>query len=158
MKKFITSLLLTTSIVLLTSSFPFSKLEETNNVKIENKSEEISPIMTLEQIVKMTNKEFSALKGSNMSLKEKLVLKITQRQLKKEIKAGRVSNDEELDIKAYMAEEMPKFNVGGFILGFLLGLIGVGLAHIFSNNKNFRRSSWYGFGAWIILVLIFALV
>ena len=46
------------------------------------------------------------------------------------------------------------FNFGGFFLGFLLGLIGVGLAYIFSDDEVFRRSAWYGLGTWVILLLI----
>ena len=47
-----------------------------------------------------------------------------------------------------------EFNIGGFLLGFLLGLIGVGLAYIFSDDPHFRRSAWYGLGTWAIIVLI----
>ena len=47
-----------------------------------------------------------------------------------------------------------EFNFGGFILGFLLGLIGVALAYIFSSDDAFRRSAWYGLGTWLILLLI----
>jgi hypothetical protein len=46
------------------------------------------------------------------------------------------------------------FNFGGFILGLLLGLIGVGLAYIFSDDDAFRRSAWYGFGTWLIIWLL----
>ena len=47
-----------------------------------------------------------------------------------------------------------EFHFGGFILGLLLGIIGVGLAYILSNNTTFRRSAWYGLGAWIIVYLL----
>ena len=49
-----------------------------------------------------------------------------------------------------------EFNFGGFILGLLFGLIGVGLAYIFSNDEAFRRSAWYGLGTLLILLLILA--
>ena len=49
------------------------------------------------------------------------------------------------------------FNIGGFLLGFLLGLIGVGLAYIFSDDPSFRRSAWQGLGAFVILILILSM-
>ena len=61
-----------------------------------------------------------------------------------------VSNENEINVLAPPAE----FHFGGFILGLLLGLIGVGLAYIFSNNADFRRNAWYGFGTWLILWLL----
>jgi hypothetical protein len=42
----------------------------------------------------------------------------------------------------------------GFALGLLLGLIGVILAHIFSSDRTFRKSSWYGFGVLLIILLV----
>lgn len=42
----------------------------------------------------------------------------------------------------------------GFAIGLLLGLIGVILAHIFSSDKTFRKSSWYGFGVLLIILLV----
>ena len=47
-----------------------------------------------------------------------------------------------------------EFNIGGFLLGFLLGLIGVGLAYIFSNDESFRRSAWYGCGTFVIIYIL----
>ncbi len=48
-----------------------------------------------------------------------------------------------------------KFEIGGFLLGFLLGLIGVLISYLFSKNPDFRRSSWYGLAAWAIIYLLF---
>ena len=61
-----------------------------------------------------------------------------------------VSQDSQLITEAPPAE----FHFGGFILGLLLGLIGVGLAYIFSTDADFRRNAWYGLGAWMILWLL----
>jgi hypothetical protein len=47
-----------------------------------------------------------------------------------------------------------EFHFGGFILGLLLGIIGVGLAYIFSSDAAFRRNAWYGFGTWMIIWLL----
>ena len=47
-----------------------------------------------------------------------------------------------------------EFQIGGFLLGLLLGLIGVLLAYIFSDDKDFIRSAWYGVGTWMIIYLL----
>jgi hypothetical protein len=56
--------------------------------------------------------------------------------------------------KASMTAPPAEFHFGGVILGLLLGLLGVGLAYIFSDNPDFRRNAWYGCGTWVLLYLI----
>jgi len=158
MKRIITTLVLGICIVSLTSSLPVGKVDNVITTEVATKSNEVPQTMTLEQVVKMSTKDFAELKGSKITFKERLVLKFTQKQLKREIRKGNLSKDQEINVKKYVDNEMPKFNVWGFVLGFFLGLIGVGLAHIFSNSKSFRRSSWYGLGAWIILLLILSVL
>ena len=46
------------------------------------------------------------------------------------------------------------FKFGPFIVGLLFGLIGVGLVYIFTDDKDSRRSAWYGLGTWLILFLL----
>ena len=52
------------------------------------------------------------------------------------------------------------FNLGGFALGFLLGLIGVLIAYLINDDKKSDRVkwAWIGLAAWIvILILVFIL-
>ena len=72
---------------------------------------------------------------------------VTENNVKTEIVK---SQDESSNILAPPVE----FHFGGFLLGLLLGLIGVGLAYIFSDNPDFRRNAWYGMGVWIIIYLL----
>jgi hypothetical protein len=62
--------------------------------------------------------------------------------------------EKEVNLKAAVSSASGDFDAGGFFVGFLLGLIGVGLVYIFSDDSAARRSSWKGFGAWIILLLV----
>jgi len=50
-----------------------------------------------------------------------------------------------------------EFQFGPFLAGMLLGLIGVGLVHIFSSDSSAKKNSWYGFGSWLILLLVLSL-
>jgi hypothetical protein len=121
-------------------------------------AEEAKPQMGLlaldvQQILTLTPKSYEELTGKKMSFRDKLALKFVQRNIKKDLKKNGTVN-----LPDYVDEDgSTRFNIGGFALGLLLGFIGVALAHIFSNSKSFRRSSWYGLGAIIIIALVITL-
>lgn len=120
--------------------------------KIPEKKETSISKMNVEQILALTPKTYEELTGEKMSFKDKIALRYVQKNIKRELK-----KNGKVDLRDYIDGDSMRFNIGGFALGLLLGLIGVGLAHIFSNSKSFRRSSWYGLGALVIILLIVAL-
>ena len=93
-----------------------------------------------------------------MSFKERMGLRIAQKNIRSEIKSKSIEENAIINYKMAIVNGESTFKIGGFILGFLLGLIGVGLAYIFSNDKDFIRSTWKGLGAWVILILVLAFV
>lgn len=92
----------------------------------------------MEQFVKLTPKEYGVMRGKKLSFVEKIEFKILQKRFKK---------------KLYDGDDSTGFSIGGFALGFLLGLIGVLLAYIFSQDRNFRKWTWIGFGVYAIIVI-----
>jgi len=108
--------------------------------------------------VELSSKDFSKVVGRKLNFKERIALGLVQKKFKAEIKAGHLTADTVINLNQLADEKMPQFNIGGFLLGFFLGLIGVALAYIFSNDKGFRRNSWYGLGAWLILVVIAVMI
>lgn len=96
----------------------------------------------LEKFSKMTVKEYELSTGKKMNTFQKIAFKSAQRKAVKQLKA------------AYGDSETEGFNLGGFLLGLILGGIGVLGAYIFSKDRNFRKWAWLGWGTWVALYLI----
>ena len=93
-----------------------------------------------------------------MSFKQRMALRMAQRNLKKEIKNNSIDENSIMNYDEAMGNGESSFKIGGFLLGFFLGLIGVGLAYIFSSDSDFIKSTWKGLGAWVILLLVLVLI
>ena len=129
---------------LLTSAVP---------VRVDGTAPVTAPV-TVDALVKMNSREFAEVIGHKLSLKEKIVFRIAQRELRKEIKREGIQSDATLDVQQMMADGEKGFYFGGFILGLLLGLIGVLIAYLMKKDKAFIRSTWIGWGVWVALVVI----
>lgn len=92
----------------------------------------------MEKVVHMSVKDYEVFTGKKMNLVDRFTFRVIQKQFKRR-----------------MAEDLTSgFNLGGFFLGFLLGLLGVLGAYIFSRDRNFRKWTWIGLGGAIIFSLI----
>jgi hypothetical protein len=129
---------------LLTSAVP---------VRVDGTAPVTAPV-TVDALVKMNSREFAELVGHKLSLKEKIVFRIAQRELRKDMKREGLQSDATLDVQQMMADGEKGFYFGGFILGLLLGLIGVLIAYLMKKDKAFIRSTWIGWGAWVVLLVI----
>lgn len=110
--------------------------------------------VTVDALLKMNSREFAEAIGHKLSLKEKIVFRIAQSELRKDIKREGLQSDATLDVQQMMADGEKGFYFGGFILGMLLGLIGVLIAYLRKKDKAFIRSTWIGWGVWVALVVI----
>ena len=119
-----------------------------------NENAPVTAPVTVDALVKMNSREFAEVIGHKLSLKEKIVFRIAQRELRKEIKREGIQSDATLDVQQMMADGEKNFYFGGFILGLLLGLIGVLIAYLMKKDKAFIRSTWIGWGAWVVLLVI----
>jgi hypothetical protein len=122
-------------------------------VRVNETTPATAPV-TVDALVKMNSREFAEVIGHKLSLKEKIVFRIAQRELRKEIKREGIQSDATLDVQQMMADGEKNFYFGGFILGLLLGLIGVLIAYLMKKDKAFIRSAWIGWGVWVALVVI----
>lgn len=145
MKKFLNFPLLLILVVFLTSAIPPVK---TKKVVIEPSTE---ASITFRELLDLSPKQYTELTGEKLNFKEKLAFSFMKKKLRND---KSLNLDEKVDVKKAAANASGGFNIVGFLVGLLFGLIGVALVHIFSQDKAARRSSWMGFGVILIALLI----
>ena len=105
----------------------------------------------------MKVKDLEAITGNKMKLADKLGFALAQKQLRNSINADGTINNKKLSKAAARAVDGSGFHLGGFALGFLLGLIGVLIAYLIKDDKKSMRVkwAWIGLAAWVVIWLIF---
>jgi hypothetical protein len=153
MKRFITLIL---ALVVLSSSFASvvepSKKASDILVPIGSSGYKIS----LQDLSQISVKDFETLSGQHFKLTDKIGFKLAQRELRKSINNDGSLNSKKLNKFLKKADGETGFHVGGFALGFLLGLIGVLIAYLINDDKKSNRVkwAWIGLGAWVVILLI----
>lgn len=95
--------------------------------------------ISLADYVTLTPKEYKTLTGKKLSLKEKISLKLSQRQLKKVINKDGTVNAQKLQ-KYYDDEQCSR--PAWFLIGFFLGAIGLLIAAFTNRDKRRDRVKW----------------
>ncbi len=133
------------SFFLLTFNFVGYSLP-TNSTPIEQ--------ITVGDFIDLSTKEYKALNGNKLNFKERVEFRANKILLKRAVKKN------ELDASTSFAESSGfQMKWGPFVLGLLLGLIGVigVLAFTKKPKKNAVLSALIGWGAWLILASILIL-
>jgi hypothetical protein len=104
---------------------------------------------TVEQFLQLTPKKYKEITGKRMSLTQKLSLKYAQHKVKKMMKKGKT-----IDMAAFTKElDTSDFNIGGFVLGLLLGPIGILIAYLIDDPLVIKWA-WIGGIIWLGIVLL----
>ena len=121
-------------------------------IPVGKKGKKIS-LLTLSQI---SVKDFEKQSGMDLRLADKIGFLIAQRDLKKSINEDGSFNNKKVHKFLKRFGGATGFHVGGFALGFFLGLIGVLIAYLIKDDiKNNRRKwAWIGWGTVVVLYLI----
>jgi len=112
--------------------------------------------VSLFDLSRMKVKDLEAMTGTKMKLSDKVGYAIAQKQLRNSINSDGTINNKKLNKIAAKADTGSGFHLGGFALGFLLGLIGVLIAYLIKDDKKAARVkwAWLGLAAWIVILLI----
>lgn len=113
--------------------------------------------LSLMDLSQIRVKDYESLSGKKMTFLNKISFKLSQRELRKSINTDGTLNSKKLNgLANKMAAGESGFNIGGFALGLFLGLIGVLIAYVISDDKKAARTkwAWIGFGVAVILYLL----
>ena len=149
MKKII---LLFTVICLVVNSFAAFTLEAPPvkasevYITVGSKGEKIS----LLDLSRMKIKDLQQLTGKKMNLFDKIGFSLAQKKLRQSINHdGTFSQKKIHKFFSRAGDGSSGFHLGGFALGFLLGLIGVLVAYLINDDKKSSRVKW----AWLGLLI-----
>lgn len=124
------------------------------------KTETASPADVLSKMdpktfLSLTPAKIQEMTGKKMTFKQKLGLKLAQRDVKKQLKQGKEVNMADMAKRADGG-----FNWGAGALGFFLGLIGVLIVYLaFKNDKaTARKSAWIGLAIWVALSIVLFII
>ena len=105
--------------------------------------------MTVQDFLALTPKKYRELTGKKMTMSQKISLKIGQRKVKKMVK-----KNQPIDLQtAAPGVDTSDFNIGGFILGLLLSIIGVLIAYLIG-DRTVIKWAWIGFAISFVIWLL----
>ena len=110
--------------------------------------------ISLLELSKISKTDLEKMTGRKMTGIQSYAFKGAQKKMNKGIdKNGIVTNKK---MQKAFADGETGFNIGGFALGFFLGLIGVLIAYIIDDEKkqNRRKWAWIGLASIVVLSLL----
>lgn len=103
-------------------------------------------------------KDYEILTGRHLKFFDRLAFKGAQKKLKNSFNSdGTINNKRLLRFTDNDGDHSTGFHVGGFLLGFFLGLIGIVIAYVAGGDDDVKRNrakwEWIGFGVNVVIFL-----
>jgi hypothetical protein len=112
--------------------------------------------VSLQELATMKVADLEQKTGQKMGLLGRLEFKLAQKKLRHSINAdGTINNKKMAMLASRDMDGETGFHLGGFALGFLLGLIGVLIAYLINDGKHSNRVkwAWIGLAVWVVILL-----
>src|SRR4030095_751912 len=111
------------------------------------------PVDLIDGSFRISVKEYETLSGKKMKLIDKVNFKLKQRELKKSINNDGTFRDKRVEKYFNRLLGLGIFNLGGFLLGLFLSLIGVLIAYLITGEGKKSRITWAWVGAIISAIV-----
>ena len=102
--------------------------------------------------------ELEKVTGKKMNFLQRMAFKGAQKKMRNAINEDGVVTDKKMQKMFGSADGESGFHLGGFALGFLVGLIGVLIAYLLNDDKKRNRVKWAWLGLAAAFVLSIALI
>ena len=111
--------------------------------------------ISLQDLSVISKKDLEKFTGRKMNFTESLAFRGAQKKLRNGISDDGMITDKKIQ-KMFYSDGESGFHLGGFALGFLLGLIGVLIAYLLHDDKqqNRRKWAWIGLAVSVVLSII----
>ncbi len=113
--------------------------------------------VSLLELSTMNVDDLEHLTGKKMGWLKKMEFKLALRKLRHSIKPdGTIDNKSLARLRGGYYDDDGSFHIGGFALGFFVGLIGVLIAYLINDDYHHRRVkwAWIGFGCFAVLYIL----
>jgi len=141
------------------SAFTSLVVEPSTPVIIKEPKPNALSLISAKQFLALTPQKYQELTGKKMNLIQKMELKVVQHKVKKMVKKGEVVSMADVQKKF---SDMGEMDVLGFLLGLILGPIGVIIVLILKETGDVGpdtlRWSLYGLLVWLAIVFLVILL
>jgi len=155
-------LTLTAAFLIASSVFAFSSIsrDQRNAANVYIPVGTTGKQISLLDLSTINVKNFENLTGRHLGFLDRIGFKIAQKKLRKSISPDGTINSKKLNKFLYNGDHSTGFHLGGFALGFFVGLIGVLIAYLINDDykRNRVKWAWIGFGVYVVLVVALLVV
>ena len=113
--------------------------------------------VSLQELSTMNVDDLERLTGKKMGWLKRREFKMALRKIRHSIKPdGTIDSKSLARLRGGYYDDDGSFHIGGFALGFFVGLVGVLIAYLIQDDNHHRRVkwAWIGFGCFVVLYLL----
>jgi len=114
--------------------------------------------ISLLELSTISVKQLEQLTDRKLGLFDKVNFRIAQKKLRDNIDRDGTINSKKIERVMAKKSGETGFHIGGFALGFFLGLIGVLIAYLLNDDYKHNRVKWAWIGCGVVLILNIILI